>query len=115
MSGQPDTNAEAVERLAALLDGMAERGDCAGPPICRWTAAALRALAAERDRLKSLIAGMLPHLILDTESMVQCQTAIYRRWTVGDPLPPDLDDLLPEARDRSALILEARATLGDAP
>jgi len=53
MSGQPDTSAEAVEQLAALLDRMAERGDCAGPPICRWTAAALRALAEKRDDLQA--------------------------------------------------------------
>jgi hypothetical protein len=49
MTGQPDTSAEAVERLAALMDDTAARGDCAGPPLCRWIAATLRALAAERD------------------------------------------------------------------
>ena len=48
-TAKPATSAEAVERLAALMDDTAARGDCAGPPVCRWIAATLRALAAERD------------------------------------------------------------------
>jgi hypothetical protein len=78
--GQPDTSAEAVERLAALMDDTAARGDCAGPPVCRWIAATLRALAAERD---AALAVRDEAVIDDLSAFLAGLTAEERRIIAG--------------------------------
>lgn len=117
MSGQPDTSAEAVEGLAALLDGMAERGDCAGPPICRWTAAALRALAVERNASVAArdeaIREMSRHAREAGAMEAERDAARDRARRLHDILSKLMaDDMW---IDDHPDVIAARAALGDAP
>ena len=58
MTDTPDTSAEAVERLAARVDGAECKAGCGSMAVCMCAYAAdcvdtLRALAAERDALRA--------------------------------------------------------------
>jgi hypothetical protein len=119
--GQPDTSAEAVERLAALMDDTAARGDCAGPPVCRWIAATLRALAAERDAALAARAEAIREMSRHAReagameaqrdaaraAMREARSLIDRHMGDTDPQDPDHPLL------RACQVLSA--ALGDAP
>jgi serine/threonine protein kinase HipA of HipAB toxin-antitoxin module len=75
-----DTSTEAVERLAAIYDGMAvlnpEMGDEAIRRCIIDTAAILRALLAERDRLREALEDIADRFdVLDCELTQDARTA----------------------------------------
>lgn len=117
MSGQPDTSAEAVERLAALMDDTAARGDCAGPPVCRWIAATLRAIAAERDAALAARDGAIREMSRQAREAGAMEAERDAARDRARTLHNALSKLLAENmwNEDHPDVIAARATLGDAP